>query len=364
MGIVQENNMKNINFLLLDITLKGGIERVTANLCNELVMQNSIQIISFFKTNETSSYDLNENVKVRYLSNYKFNYRTYKILLFFIFIRKYKFWKSLKSNSNISLYPIISVILIGLFRFRGNELIASEHSEFYSQGELIRFLRGLTYRNISHVVTLTNSGVQNFNKINIPALAIPNSVTEFQNTSQWKNEKPRNNINCLFVGRLENVKQPTHFISLAREFKNDNLPIEFLMVGDGPLCVNLTKEIDAYGLRNLHLLGNISSIWELYEKCHFLIITSSTEAFPMAVIEAMSFGCIVIGYLCQVGTMEIIEDGVSGFVVKEHDISAIKKIIMDLKSDPKKLENISENAILRAKRFHSTTILHEWKKIL
>ncbi len=356
--------MKKINFLLLDITLKGGIERVTANLCNELVVQNSIQIISFFKTNETSSYDLNENVKVRYLSKYKFNYRTYKTLLIFIFVKNYKLLASLKASSNISSYPILSIILIALFRFRGSQLIASEHSEFYSQGRLIRFFRGITYKNISHVVTLTNSGAQNFKKIDIPAISIPNSVTEFKTTTQWKSEKPKNNINCLFVGRLEIVKQPIHFISLAQQFKNDALPIDFIMLGDGPLYPSLRKRIDEFGLENLQLLGNVNAIGEVYEKSQFLIITSSTEAFPMVVLEAMSFGCIVIGYSCQVGTKEIIEDGVSGFIVEEQDISAIRKIIIDLNSNQKKLEQISQNAIFKAKRFHATTILHKWKKIL
>jgi hypothetical protein len=81
---------RNLSIFIIDITLKGGIERVTSNLTNEFAKKYNVEIVSFFRTNDTITYPLDDNIRIRFLSKYKFNYYSYKFLLILIIISKIK----------------------------------------------------------------------------------------------------------------------------------------------------------------------------------------------------------------------------------------------------------------------------------
>ena len=63
------------------------------------------------------------------------------------------------------MYPVISIPL-AITKYR-NRIIASEHSEFFSQGKIIRFFRKHTYNRLHSVVTLTKQGKEEFSNIKL-----------------------------------------------------------------------------------------------------------------------------------------------------------------------------------------------------
>ena len=209
-----------IVIVTLDITLGGGIERVVTNKSNSLVsIGNHVKVISFFKSNNTIKYNLDKRVNIKYLSNLKFskNYKFFLVLLFYKLIREIHL-----TDKIVSMYPVISIPL-SITKYR-NRIIASEHSEFFSQGKIIRFFRKHTYNRLHSVVTLTKQGKEEFSNINIHAKRIPN-FTPFKKFNKKIIEQC---IKILFVGRLHEVKNPFLFIEIANWFeKNSSLKIKF-----------------------------------------------------------------------------------------------------------------------------------------
>ena len=286
-----------IVIVTLDITLGGGIERVVTNKSNSLVsIGNHVKVISFFKSNNTIKYNLDKRVNIKYLSNLKFskNYKFFLVLLFYKLIREIHL-----TDKIVSMYPVISIPL-AITKYR-NRIIASEHSEFFSQGKIIRFFRKHTYNRLHSVVTLTKQGKEEFSKINIFAYRIPN----FSFFNRVKKKDFKKLIKILFIGRFEDVKNPLLFVDIANWFeKKSSSKIKFEMYGDGPLRGQIKKLIKKR--KNIKLFSFTNDIENILEKSHGLILTSKTEAFPMVAIESITKDVIVYGLSSQIGTKEII----------------------------------------------------------
>jgi glycosyltransferase involved in cell wall biosynthesis len=79
--------------------------------------------------------------------------------------------------------------------------------------------------------------------------------------------------------------------------------------------------------------GNVSDTRGILENSDVFVLTSITEALPLAVIEAIAMGvpCIVtdVG-----GNSDIIEDGREGFLVQPKDCATIVKHIRFLMKNP------------------------------
>lgn len=359
---------QKILLVTLDITLKGGIERVVCNMANNLILDHDVTILSFFKTNYTLNYSLHDNVKIHFINsdkNYSFSYSNYKILTTYLIIKNSNFFNTKDFKKIICMYPFLNILILLLTKIDRSSLIASEHSEFYSQGYILRFLRSITYKYVDKVVTLTNDGRKCFINNGINAIVIPNAVTDFYHPHQWHSKKKLlvlDKIYCLFAGRFEPVKQVEHVIQTAKLLQNNN--VFFNMLGEGLLYEDIILKTKNMNITNIKFYGNVSNIESFYYKNQILLITSKTEAFPMVAVEAMSFGCIVIAYDNLVGPVEIIKDGINGFLVTANNIEAIVQKIFFLNNNRHILEKISHNSVNSAEKYKSEVINQKWKEIL
>ena len=360
------NTAKKICFITIDISLKGGIERVICNLSNQFVGDYAVEIISLFRSNPKIQYDINPEVVLTYLSDYKFGYRSYKLLLFKTLLQKRSYFTKNTTTKYIGLYPIINIFLIFFLRFRDDSLIAAEHSEYFSQSWLLRKFRAISYKRINKIVVLTQSGKDCFEKIGIPVRVIPNAVTDFENILQWSSkDMGYQSLQCLFAGRFEPVKQVDHIIELAKTFSKDDIKnVHFNFLGEGPLFLSMVKLADREKLTNLTFWGSVENIDKHYLENQILLISSKTEAFPMVVIEAMSFGCVVIGYDSQAGTKEIIKDGVNGFIVAHNNVKALSEKVRYLVNNPNRLIELSYSALISAKSFKDDIVRKSWIELL
>ncbi|TMX71434.1 glycosyltransferase family 4 protein [Vibrio rotiferianus] len=122
---------------------------------------------------------------------------------------------------------------------------------------------------------------------------------------------PRNIPNyqqIAFVGRLSHEKGADNFIQLAKLNPNTN----FSIYGDGPdraqLELNAPNNITFYGHQK-----NMDKVWSNID---LLVISSRYEGLPMAALEAMARGIVVLSF--SVGRLpELIVDGSNGFLAKD-----------------------------------------------
>lgn len=95
------------------------------------------------------------------------------------------------------------------------------------------------------------------------------------------------------------------------------------LIGDGPLRASLEREIDALGLRDrVRISGFVQDVRPLVAACDAMAITSITETFSIAALEAMALGKPML--MTDVGGAgEQVRHGHSGLLVPVGDVQAV-----------------------------------------
>jgi len=173
----------------------------------------------------------------------------------------------------------------------------------------------------------------------------------------------------LTVGRLVAVKNIGLQIAAMAEVAKKYPATELWIIGDGSELNNLKQQILNLRLeRSIVMLGRKDNLDEYYSKADAFLLTSSSEGWGLAVIEAASFRLPII--MTDVGCAgEIIQDGQSGLVIpvggKQKLVEAMLKIIED--QDLRK--RLGEHAKMAVSRLPSKTEILDlykasWQKAL
>jgi glycosyltransferase involved in cell wall biosynthesis len=361
--------MKRINFLVLDITLKGGIERFVANMASSFVERNfNVTIYSFHRSNDKLLYNIHPNVSIIYLTKFRFLKHLYKLVAIFCSLKLSKIGElGYKDNFFISTSPIITIYLSWFAHKFLSRTIASEHSTYGTHGKWIRAMRLKYYSGVKCVVTQTNDGVRHFADAGLPTAKIVNGCANFSDRRQWTvSDKALNGpFICLSVGRFEAVKQLDHYIQMALLIHHRYPNIRFELVGAGPLEIRLRNQIDLYKLSHVFSLHPPTlHINEFYARASVYIITSKSEAFPMTMIEALSFGLPVISYDSLIGPREVIVNGYNGFLCIQDEPRDLAEKVIKLHDDRGMLKILQNNSLFSSISFKQEKIMDDWLKVL
>jgi starch synthase (maltosyl-transferring) len=125
---------------------------------------------------------------------------------------------------------------------------------------------------------------------------------------------PRHSI--LFVGRLVEQKAPLDLIdAFCRLPESLQRVTEVHLLGDGPLRPALEAKIRQKGLsESVRLHGRVDDVHEFLRRTDLFVLPSRWEGLPNALLEAMAAGVTVVATAVD-GVQEIIEDGVTGWLV-------------------------------------------------
>ncbi|WP_414585827.1 glycosyltransferase [Scytonema sp. PCC 10023] len=147
--------------------------------------------------------------------------------------------------------------------------------------------------------------------------------------------KPRyphpDGIRIVTTGRLVEKKGIEYAIRAVAKVARLHQNIQYNIIGDGHLKEQLQQVISELNVADqVKLLGwkNQKEIIEILDKAHLFIAPSVTaedgnqDAPVNTLKEAMAMGLPVIGTL-HGGIPELVEDGISGFLVPERDVDAI-----------------------------------------
>jgi glycosyltransferase involved in cell wall biosynthesis len=154
--------------------------------------------------------------------------------------------------------------------------------------------------------------------------------------------------NVISVGRLAAPKDfPTLVRALARV---DEDLFRASIVGDGPDRDVVTTTIRETGLaERIDLLGERHDVAELLASSDLFALSSTSEAMPMSVLEAMAAGIPVIGAAVG-GIPEVVEDGVTGILFAPGDVDALADALHRLLADAALRRQFGEAGRERARR--------------
>lgn len=277
-----------------------------------------------------------------------FTYKTFRYLR--------KMIRDISPDAILSFQAEYNSFVLLACAFLGMRIFVSDRG---APGRSCGFLRDIfnpaIYRFSSGIVAQTaGAGRYMFKKTRHPNIAvIGNPVRAVQNA-----HPARENI-ILNVGRMIPSKRQGLLIDIFSEI--GNLDWQLVILGDGPQMEALKQKIAALGLSGrVVLAGSRKDIDAFYSKSRIFAFTSVSEGFPTALGEALNTPLASISFDCPMGPADLIEDGVSGFLVPIGNNGAYKDKLARLMADASLRESFERESRARMSLYATELIADKY----
>jgi len=143
----------------------------------------------------------------------------------------------------------------------------------------------------------------------------------------------RHNLVVGTVARLVPDKGLECFLRMAAIIRNKRTDVKFLIVGEGPLRLNLEHMAEALGIApEVIFSGHRTDIPELMQAMDLFVLPTRREGFGVVFAEAMAMGKATVG--SAIGPIaEVLDDGVTGYLAPADDPEAFAERALELLSD-------------------------------
>lgn len=322
--------------------LIGGAEKFLVNLISKLNKRKyEIYVIVLDKKNNTFlETELEEKgINIYYLNKKEgFSLKT--------FIKVYKILKKIKPHI---IHGNIGGMIYSLpYVFFNNHIrvIHTTHTlASIEYGRIKRLILRYFYKKKKILpVVISNINKDEFIKIYkiSPSLVylIPNGVdlSECNKNHQFSNTT----IRLGHIGRFEEVKNHQVIFQVYNELKRKRYNVSLILIGDGSLFNHYREKY-----QEVSFIRSTDDVNRYLENIDFFLFPSKYEGLPLAVIEAMASGCIVIA--SDVGGLdELITNDINGFKLNFDDVAGFIEKIEYLFRNRKKLNDISHNNKIKA----------------
>lgn len=352
--------MKNIGFVCYNIEESGGLERVTSLIANELSHNSKFQIFIFslFKK-DGLFFEFNKNVKIIYLKNLLLSKKIIELRILL---------KEKNIDCLISVDTLLSFVVVPASFGLKIKCIGWEHYSFYNSiiDRRRKIARYLACYFFNRIIVLTERDKVEWNN----KYQIPHKILVVRNPSSFKVEKCIDKAdynNALAVGRLRYEKGFDRLID-AWKIAKPNLPsnARLQIVGEGEDYSKLKSLIVKYGLSSsVEIKEFTKNIEEYYKRSKVYCLTSRTEAFPLVLIEALSFSTPLLAMNCYTGPKEIIKEGYNGFLCEDDNVNLYaEKLVEIFNMDNDCFSNLTNNAYNSSMEYSVAEIGLIWKSIL
>jgi len=141
-------------------------------------------------------------------------------------------------------------------------------------------------------------------------------------------------VNLLSVGRLSPEKGQALLLRAVARLKGAYPDVRVLFAGTGPLESELRQLADELGLAaDVSFLGYVRDMPSLYAAADLVVQSSLTEGLPNVMLETAFLGIPVVATSVG-GTAEVIEHGVSGWLVEPRSVDALERGIRTFLEQP------------------------------
>ena len=137
----------------------------------------------------------------------------------------------------------------------------------------------------------------------------------------------------LTIGRLTHMKGQWHLIDAVPDLAARFPGLTVVLLGDGPLRDSLAKRAAALGVvGNVCFPGHWPDARRLLAAADVFVLPSRHEGMPLVALEVMEAGLPVVATRV-IGSEEVVDDGVTGALVRPVDPAALAAAIACLLAD-------------------------------
>lgn len=361
--------------IFLHSLARGGAERVTANLANQLAEEGwSITVVTL-SDGARDCYGLNKSVRRIGLDLDRESANPLWAIvnnLRRIFALR-RVLKEQRPHAALGMMNTASVLLKFASWGLGVVVIGAERGNpsTVRLGMAWSRLRSMAYRRMDAVIALTPEAAQwlahNASARNIAV--IPNAVA-WPLIDQVPRIDPKSfgqagRKRLLAVGRLSKVKGYDRLLEAFALIASRRSDWELVIVGEGPERQVLQVQVERFGLaEQVVLAGEAGNLADWYRHAQLFVLTSRHEGFPNVLLEAMSHGLACVSFDCEAGPRNIIRRGVDGVLVRDQDVGALASSLEQLMDDEQLRARYAALAMEVRERFALMRIIGLWRDLI
>ena len=362
----------NIFFILPDLR-GGGAERVCINLAHDWILRGHKVTFVLMKKRGEFLNNVSKKIKIINLNKNKIRNLFFPLLDFFL--------KKKPEVTLVQMWPLTSIaVLSWLASFKKGKLILVDHIHLSTSVEkellipkrIFEFIINLTYKFSSKIIVVSKGVKSDLIKVN---KNLSKKIKVIYNPIIHKNKKKIINKNYLLskkiwgkntnnrilsVGSLKIQKDYFNLIKAFSLLKNLNKS-KLLIVGDGPLKIDLKNYVQELNLKEKILFVNFKKNLDVfYQTADLFVVSSIWEGFSNVIVESLGFGLPVVSTNCKSGPSEILKNGKYGTLVPiQKPFKLSEAILKNLKKKHNK-----EKLINRSLDFEISKISNQYLKLI
>ncbi|MBL7946223.1 MAG: N-acetyl-alpha-D-glucosaminyl L-malate synthase BshA [Flavobacteriales bacterium] len=164
------------------------------------------------------------------------------------------------------------------------------------------------------------------------------------------------------VSNFRPVKRVQDVVGMFK-LLNQRIPSRLLLIGDGPERQRIeTICRQSSGCDAIQFLGKMTRPEEVMASCDLFALTSDSESFGLAALEAMACGVPVVSTDTG-GLPEVNIHGVSGLLSGVGDVEAMAANALSILSDEVAHQRYREGALEQARRFDLQIVLPRYERL-
>jgi glycosyltransferase involved in cell wall biosynthesis len=192
---------------------------------------------------------------------------------------------------------------------------------------------------------MASRGVDRKRLVTIPPGVEPERFSADGSHFRTEFSMPRDATVVGTVGRLASAKNYPAFLDLAARLVKDSPNARFVIVGDGPDGNSLKRKAEALKLGDrIIFTGWRDDINRILPAFDIFLLTSSTEAMPITILESMACGRTVVAPAVG-GIPEAVRNGETGWVYPAGDMEQAYKVVKNLLDDPQRCHTMGACAV-------------------
>lgn len=338
----------------------GGTERITQVLANALAKDEQYHVTVLNLNNEfgISYFPLSGNVEFHTLHKQSIQE---KILELASFLRAHKtnvlidvdIMLGIYALPATFLYPYTKLISWEMFNIRND--IGSKHT---------KLIRKICLRRSAYYVNQTKGDMEAF----INEMPVKCPITYIYNPCEINysyTDYDMDSKTIVTAGHFFYTKGYDLAIEVARLVFDKHPDWRWEFYGDGSKLEECKSLVRKYGLEN-HVIfcGRTQDIISAFKKAAMYVMTSRTEGFGLVLTEAKSCNLPTLAYDIDFGPREIIDDGISGYLVEAFNAQEMANRICELIEDDTKRKDFAAHAKRNCEKFSIEAFVSNWKEVL
>ncbi|MBO9480326.1 glycosyltransferase [Salinisphaera sp. G21_0] len=342
---------------------RGGAERVVSLLSEEWAKEHTVKIAVFDASNTAYTYG-GDLVDLELSANRGWLGKGVQAIRRVVSLAR--LFREVKPDRVISFMESANFpcILAGLIAGVRSRLWVSVRNDpgrfpfFYQQ------LIPLFYRMPDKVVAVSSGVAQALSGIGVPErrlISIPNPAPTLAPTLATPLSKPTDAPDryILGVGRLHWQKG---FDRLMTSFTRlDDKNVHLVILGEGNMRKALESQAATLGISDrLYMPGAQENLWPWYRHALCFVLSSRHEGWPNVLMEAMSQKCPLVAFDCNYGPSEIIENGISGWLVNDGSVNDLAEALQEVINNSAQRRQFGEQSLMRVVDFEVTKIARKW----